>query len=91
MPLFNELGLTNKTLDAINKKGFEEPTPVQSACIPILLSGEKNMVVQAQTGTGKTAAFALPLIEKLNTDNKFCSSSGTYTNSRTCITSFRRN
>ncbi len=67
---FNDLGLSEKVLAAINKKGFEEPTPIQVQTIPLLLSGDKDIVGQAQTGTGKTAAFGLPLIEMINTDSK---------------------
>ena len=62
---FASLGLV-KTLASIEKKGFEEPTPVQAATIPLLLSGTVDVAAQAQTGTGKTAAFALPLIETLS-------------------------
>ena len=62
---FEELGLSKKTLNALSKKGFTEPTPIQKAAIPILLKGEKDVVGQALTGTGKTAAFALPIIESI--------------------------
>ena len=61
---FASLGLV-KTLASIERKGFEEPTPVQAKTIPLLLSGSCDVAAQAQTGTGKTAAFALPLIESL--------------------------
>ena len=63
---FKELGLSDDILKALKKKGFEEPTPIQASTIPILLEGEIDMVGQAQTGTGKTAAFGLPIIEKLD-------------------------
>ncbi|NME35359.1 MULTISPECIES: DEAD/DEAH box helicase [Fusobacterium] len=62
---FKELGLSDKTLKALSKKGFEEPSPIQSLTIPVLLKGEKDVIGQAQTGTGKTAAFALPILEKI--------------------------
>lgn len=62
---FDQLGLSESTLTALKKKGFEHPTPIQALTIPALLSGKKDIIGQAQTGTGKTAAFALPLIEKL--------------------------
>lgn len=62
---FSSLGLSESTLKAIKKKGFEEPTEIQAATIPLLLRGDKDIVGQAQTGTGKTAAFGLPLIEAL--------------------------
>ena len=62
---FKELGLSETTLRALKKKGFEEPTPIQEKVIPILLAQDTNIIGQAQTGTGKTAAFGLPLIEKI--------------------------
>jgi ATP-dependent RNA helicase DeaD len=67
---FNELGLSPETLAVLEKRGFEEPTPIQSQAIPILLQDDIDIIGQAQTGTGKTAAFALPIIEKLNEDTK---------------------
>jgi len=67
---FKDLGLSAKALDAINKKGFEEPTTIQAITIPVMLRDDTNIIVQAQTGTGKTAAFGLPLIEMVNTDSK---------------------
>jgi len=63
---FNDLGLSAKVLDAINKKGFEEPTAIQIITIPLMLRDDTNIIAQAQTGTGKTAAFGLPLIEMIN-------------------------
>ncbi len=62
---FKELGLSDKMMEALRKKGFEEPTPIQALTIPYLLSGEKDVVGQAQTGTGKTGAFGIPLIENI--------------------------
>ncbi len=67
---FNELGLSDNALYAVSKKGFEEPTDVQIKTIPLLLNTEKDIIVQAQTGTGKTAAFALPLIDLIAGNNK---------------------
>ena len=67
---FNDLGLSAKALDAINKKGFEEPTAIQAITIPVMLRDDTNIISQAQTGTGKTAAFGLPLIEMVNSDSK---------------------
>jgi len=61
---FRELGLSEETLQAIAVKGYKEPSPIQARCIPLLLHGEKDVVGQAQTGSGKTAAFGLPIIEK---------------------------
>lgn len=63
---FKELGLTEKTLKALEKKGFEKPSPIQALTIPALLNGNKDIIGQAQTGTGKTAAFSLPILEKIN-------------------------
>ena len=60
---FSSLGLSDTLVSALTEMGFEEPTPIQTAAIPVLLSG-KDVLGQAATGTGKTAAFALPLIEK---------------------------
>ncbi|HEX2914954.1 MAG TPA: DEAD/DEAH box helicase [Chloroflexia bacterium] len=62
---FKELGLSDATLKAITELGYEEPTPIQERTIEVLLEG-KDVIAQAQTGTGKTAAFALPIIEKLD-------------------------
>ncbi|HRP39447.1 MAG TPA: DEAD/DEAH box helicase [Chitinophagales bacterium] len=70
MEKFKALGLSETTLSALEKKGFEEPTPIQAQTIPLLLSGQRDIVGQAQTGTGKTAAFGLPLIELLDDSNK---------------------
>ena len=63
---FNELGVGEKALKAIDELGFETPTPVQEKAIPVLLSDEKDFIGLAQTGTGKTAAFGLPLIQLLD-------------------------
>ena len=54
----------------INKKGFEEPTAIQVKTIPVMLRDDTNIIAQAQTGTGKTAAFGLPLIELIDTNLK---------------------
>ncbi len=62
---FGDLGLSADILEALKKKGFENPTPVQEQTIPLLLSGEKDIIAQAQTGTGKTASFGLPIIERI--------------------------
>ncbi|MFQ5329475.1 MAG: DEAD/DEAH box helicase [Thermodesulfobacteriota bacterium] len=67
---FNDLGLSADVLEAVNKKGFEEPTAIQAITIPAMLRDDTNIIAQAQTGTGKTAAFGLPLIEMINTEAK---------------------
>lgn len=64
---FNELGLSTEMLQAIKMKGFEEPTEIQSKIIPLILQSTNDLIGQAQTGTGKTAAFALPIIDQLAT------------------------
>jgi ATP-dependent RNA helicase DeaD len=61
---FSGLGLADLLLKAVAALGYEEPTPIQSATIPLILSG-RDLLAQAATGTGKTAAFALPLIHQL--------------------------
>ena len=62
---FKELGLDDIVLQAVEAKGFEEPPPIQVLAIPRLLSGEANVIAKARTGTGKTAAFGLPLVQEL--------------------------
>ncbi|WP_345750430.1 DEAD/DEAH box helicase [Microbacterium rhizophilus] len=68
-PGFEELGITGSVLAAIRDLGYETPSPIQRATIPTLLSG-RDVVGMAQTGTGKTAAFALPILERLDTARK---------------------
>ncbi len=65
MEEFKKLGLSDKTIQVLEKKGFTEPTAIQAKVIPLLLEGKKDIVGQSQTGTGKTAGFALPIIEKI--------------------------
>jgi ATP-dependent RNA helicase DeaD len=67
---FKELGLSDDIIKELKKKGFEEPTPIQTKIIPILLTEDIDLVGQAQTGTGKTAAFGLPILERLNKPSK---------------------
>jgi ATP-dependent RNA helicase DeaD len=62
---FADLGLSADILDGLIKKGFVSPTPIQAQTIPMLLNGERDIIGQAQTGTGKTAAFGLPIIERI--------------------------
>ncbi len=66
MSTFEDFGLNEKLLAAIKKRGFENPTPIQEKVIPQLLSSEKDIIGLAQTGTGKTAAFGLPIIERID-------------------------
>src|ERR1700728_4355372 len=63
--LFSELGLSAETLKAIEKLGFEQASPIQAEAIPVLMTGA-DVVGQSQTGSGKTAAFAIPAIEKVD-------------------------
>ncbi len=60
---FKELGLKKELIKAVKELGFQNPMPIQEKAIPVLLSGERDFVGLAQTGTGKTAAFGLPLIQ----------------------------
>ncbi len=67
---FKNLGLSENTLKALRAKGFEQPSPIQKQVIPLLLESESDVIGQAATGTGKTAAFALPMIERLEPGSK---------------------
>ncbi len=67
---FSQMGLSNTTLIALQRKGFENPTPIQQLIIPRILKGDRDLVGQAQTGTGKTAAFGIPIIEKILESHK---------------------
>ncbi|HAH62139.1 MAG TPA: DEAD/DEAH box helicase [Treponema sp.] len=62
---FEDLGLDEQTLAAVARKGFVTPSPIQVLAIPRLLNGDANVIARARTGTGKTAAFGLPLVQKL--------------------------
>jgi ATP-dependent RNA helicase DeaD len=66
---FNELNLSNEILKAVEDLGFEEATPIQSLSIPKMMTGI-DIIGQSQTGTGKTAAFGIPVLEKTNAKNK---------------------
>ena len=63
---FELLGLSKPVLRAISELGFENPTPIQEQAIPVMLGGNQDVVALAQTGTGKTAAFGLPLVDLLD-------------------------
>jgi ATP-dependent RNA helicase DeaD len=65
---FDELGLSSNSLAAVAKVGFQHPSPIQAALIPVALAG-KDCIGQAQTGTGKTAAFVLPILERIHLDD----------------------
>lgn len=67
---FKALGLSDEILLALEKKGYETPTPIQEQTIPLLLNGDLDIVGQAQTGTGKTAAFGLPILERFDPNQR---------------------
>ena len=67
---FDDLGLSDIVRKGVADAGFESPTPIQSRAIPVLLAG-KDLIGQAQTGTGKTAAFALPMIEHVDPNARY--------------------
>lgn len=67
---FKSLGLSDRMIKIIQEKGFEEPTKIQEQAIPLLLKEDIDIVGQAQTGTGKTAAFGIPIIEKMQKGTK---------------------
>ena len=71
MMTFEGLGLDAKLVQATDALGFTEPTPIQEKAIPILLSGTTDLVGLAQTGTGKTAAFGLPLLQLVDSSLKY--------------------
>ena len=62
---FNSLGLSDALLKAISKQGYTTPSPIQQKAIPLVLEG-KDVLASAQTGTGKTAGFTLPLLQLLS-------------------------
>lgn len=70
MSSFDALGLRAEILRSLQDIGFTTPTPVQEQAIPLLLKSEKDVVALAQTGTGKTAAFGLPMLEFLNPSDR---------------------
>ncbi len=70
MKSFDALGLSGQLVETIRQMGFETPTPIQEQAIPILLTGNTDLVGLAQTGTGKTAAFGLPLLELIDDSNR---------------------
>ena len=66
MKSFETLGLAPGLVQSVQLLGFETPTPIQEKAIPVLLKGTRDFVGLAQTGTGKTAAFGLPLLELID-------------------------
>lgn len=80
---FSKLGLSAPITDAVTALGYEKPTSIQQKAIPIVLRGS-NLIAAAQTGTGKTASFVLPILEKLSQGEtqrkKTCSCHHSYAN-----------
>lgn len=70
MKTFDQLGLASEITKAIEELGFDQPMPVQEEVIPLLLGQTRDIIALAQTGTGKTAAFGLPTIHKINIEQK---------------------
>ena len=70
MKTFKELGLNQETMKSLDDLGFTEPTPVQEKVIPFILEKDKDLIALAQTGTGKTAAFGLPILNQIKADKK---------------------
>ena len=70
MKTFEELGVSEEIRRAISELGFENPMPVQEEVIPYLLGNRNDVIALAQTGTGKTAAFGLPLLQRIDTSSK---------------------
>ena len=70
MTTFKSLGLNAQLLKAVENLGFETPTEVQQKVIPLLLENNTDLVALAQTGTGKTAAFGFPILQKIDTENR---------------------
>ena len=71
---FNEMGFTPGILKAIQELGFEQPMPVQEKVIPLMLTYDSDIIALAQTGTGKTAAFGLPLVQATDTESDYTQS-----------------
>ncbi|MDB4656095.1 DEAD/DEAH box helicase [Flavobacteriales bacterium] len=70
MPTFKELGLKPEIIQALDELGFENPTPIQEKAIPQVLDSKKDLIALAQTGTGKTAAFSLPVLQQLDENSR---------------------
>jgi len=70
MTTFKEIGLNTEIQSSLDDLGFTTPSPIQEAAIPFLLQSNKDLIAFAQTGTGKTAAFSLPIINRLETETK---------------------
>src|ERR1700712_1764973 len=71
MMTFEEIGIEERLVKAVTDLGFVNPTPIQEKAIPVLLSGTTDFVGLAQTGTGKTAAFGIPLLQLIEAKEKY--------------------
>ena len=69
MSTFNELGLSAEILDALTELGYVNPTEIQNIAIPQIISSKSDLKAFAQTGTGKTAAFSLPILEQMDKES----------------------
>jgi ATP-dependent RNA helicase DeaD len=70
MKTFEEIGLLDDVLNAIGELGFQKPTPIQEKTIPHMLDSNQDIIASAQTGTGKTAAFGLPIVQLTKREDK---------------------
>ena len=90
MKTFEELGVSAEIRQAIEEMGYENPMPVQEEVIPYLLGNRNDVVALAQTGTGKTAAFGLPLIQKIDVTKTNSPSTSALSYTRALLTDSRR-
>ncbi|WP_304243561.1 DEAD/DEAH box helicase, partial [Gracilinema caldarium] len=67
---FDDFGLSERVLSAVKAKGFIAPSSIQALALPRLLADEGHLIAKARTGTGKTAAFGIPLVERLTTPSQ---------------------
>ena len=70
MKTFRDLGIREDILEAIEKKGYQNPSPIQERVIPVFLTGDKDIIWQAQTWTWKTASFGIPLLQLIDSKAK---------------------
>ena len=70
MTTFEELGLNSELISSLKDLGFVEPSPIQEKCIPFILNSKKDLIALAQTGTGKTAAYGLPILNQIKSNEK---------------------
>ena len=75
MSTFKEMGLKSEILSAIEELGYETPTKIQELALPKILESKQDLIAFAQTGTGKTAAFSLPILNQIDTTKKVLNAS----------------